>query len=272
MVFSICIDVDWMSYKYFPTPLDEEALAYRIQQETSLTYIIVWYSLLINSFTKVLCLNESLKTSNHGRKIRKKFLERGGKCLISSHIPDDLSSAVRDKVIALSWIEIICSLLYFGCFFVIEFDGISSSLFRDVPDQILSLEGAILFKATSGFFVFLSLAHHIRVRDFVGLFGCKYVCPTLDDSYSIGRGRNENDDIMSRMEKSFKCIIFLKGLDFVLGTIVWMGLVSVHRQTGFDAPKETTTLLGLIFATQIFTSIIAPVLVAVVFWCVWTYI
>jgi len=265
VAISLCIDVDWMSYKYFPTALDEESsLAYRIQQETSLVWIISWYSLLINSFLKGICLNVYLKSSNHGRNIKKMLWERGGKCFIPSRIPEDLGAAVRDKAIALSWIEIVCSLLYFSYFFVIEFDVVSSTLFRDFPNQILSLQGSLLVKAASGFIVFLSLAHHIRVRDFVGLFWCNSVCPALDDSHSStsrGPGR-----ILSRMEKSFRCIIFVKALDFTAGVILWTSLVSVHRQTGFDAPKDVTTLLGMIFATQMFTSTIAPIQGAVVFW------
>ena len=78
IIVSTCIDIDWLSYKYFPGSLGEEDLAYRIHQDTSLVWIIVWYSLLVNCFLKVLCLNESLKKSYHGNNIRAKVLERGG--------------------------------------------------------------------------------------------------------------------------------------------------------------------------------------------------
>ena len=196
--------------------------------------------------------------------IRNHLWVRCGICLISCRAPEDLTKAVRDKVVAITWTETLCSLLSFSFFFAIEFDGISSaSLFRDVPYQILSLEGSLLLKGTSGFFVCLSLAHHIRVKDFISLIACNSICPTLDDPHSVMSGRGR---ILSSLEKSSTCIAFTKAVDFIVGVVVWFSLLSAHSKTGFDAPKDVTTLLGMIVCTQIFTSIISPILYLAAAW------
>ncbi|KAL7551250.1 hypothetical protein ACHAWF_016970 [Thalassiosira exigua] len=266
VALQICINIDWLSYKYFNLSLNqEEEFAYRLRQDGSFVYAAAWYGLLVNIFLQVFCLNEALKTSDHGQKIRRIFWQRVGKCLISSRIPEDLGLAVRDKVIALTWIECVCSLFYFGYFFVIQFDGVSGAFLQGDPNQVLSLEGALLLKATSGFFAFLSWAHHTNFRDFFGLVACYTVCPSLRGTQQIGRGRGR---MRLRIKNSMKCIVFTKALDFVAGVFVWTQLVHVHRQTGFDAPKDITTLLGCIFSTQMFSSVIAPILGAVVLWYV----
>ena len=135
--------------------------------------------------------------------------------------------------------------------------------FLNIPNQLISLQGALLIKGTSGFLAFLSLIHHIRVRDFVGLFGCHNLCPTLvESSRSARRGRGR---VLSQISK---CMVITKLLDFGASILLRVGLLSVYCQAGFDSPKEITTLLGLMFSTQVFTSILAPILGAVVVWYV----
>jgi hypothetical protein len=91
-MLSVLIDLDWISYKYFP----DGDLAYYNVQRTSLIWAAVWYSLLTNMFVKLLCLSECLKARDPT--LFKKMWGRVGKCLISSRIPDDLGAAVKDKV------------------------------------------------------------------------------------------------------------------------------------------------------------------------------
>jgi len=260
VIMSVCVDIDWLSYKYYPAPLNgEDELAYRLKQETSLVYIAVWYALLINIFLKLLCLNEALKTNKHGRIIRQQLLGRFGRCCISNIIPKTLSAAVKDKVVVLTWIEFICSLLCFACFFVIEFDTVSSSLFWNVSGQLFSLQATLLYKGLSGGFALLSFAHHIRMRDAVAILACPSICPGLMDNH------RSNRETFSSVGKSSCCIIMTKLFDLAFSVLLWMALVSVHNKMGFDAPKDVNVFLGIVLGTLIFTSIISPILILVMF-------
>ncbi|KAL9181702.1 hypothetical protein ACHAXT_012045 [Thalassiosira profunda] len=263
VMVSICIDIDWLSYKYFPEALDGEDMAYRIQQESSIVWRFAWYAVMLNIVLKFLCLNSALKASGPGRTIRRKISERAGKCFVSTRRPDDLSAAVKDKAIAIAWIESLCSLLCFGCFFAIQFDIVSArAILSDVPLQLLSLKGTLLLKATSSFLVFLSWLNHICVKDLLGLCACRSVCPGLREV------RGGRDRILSKVAKSLTCNIATKLLDFVLGVLVWIGLVSAHSQAGFDAPHDVTTLLGLVFAAQVLSTVYSPILVGAILWYV----
>jgi len=259
VIISVCVDIDWLSYKYYPTSLYEDELSYRLKQETSLVYSAVWYALLINIFLKLLCLNEALKSNKHGRNIRQQLLSRFGRCCISSMIPKNLSAAVQDKVVVLTWIEFICSLLCFSCFFVIEFDIVSSSLFWKVSGQLFSLQATLLYKGFSGGIVLLSFAHHISMRDAVAILACQSICPGLVENH-----RSSRETFMS-VGKSACCIIMTKLFDLSFGVLPWMALVSVYNKMGFDAPKDVNVFLAFVLATLIFTSIVSPILILVMF-------
>ena len=264
VMISICIDTDWLYSKYFSTSLvDEDELAYRIEQETSVIYAITWYTLLINIFLKLSCLNEALKCNVHGMNIHDQFWKGFfGKCFIQIN-PHDVGVAVKDKIIALVWLEFLCSLVCFGCFFVIEFDIVSAPVFWNVPNQVLSLQGSLLIKAVSGCLMFLSLAHHIPL---LATFGCHHTCPMLVEEYQHSAERSNDKKILATVSQSLWCIGLTKTLDFTVGIIVWIGLVYVQGNVGFDAPKAVMTFLGTIFSTLILTSILCPLLVLSVVW------
>ena len=257
MGISICIDIDWLSYKYFPNALSSEDLSYRIEQDSSLVWTLQWYSVLTSCILKLVCLDNTLKQSSKGSALRntaKSFLEN---CLISNNIPDDIGKTVMKRLVAISWIELCVSVIAFVCFFGIEFNLVSSLVFLDTPNQLISLQGSLLLKGASGFLLFLSLVHNVSKRDMIGLF-----CHQFSSS-----ARN-HARVLSKLDQSMKCIIFTKLIDFVASAVLWMGLVSAHRETGFDAPKEVSTFLGLIFSIQIVTSILTPILGINIIWWV----
>ena len=262
VMISICLDTDWLYSKYFPTSLvDEDELAYQIEQETSVIYAMAWYTILLNIFLKLICLNEALKCNVHGMNIHKQVWKTFfGKCLITIN-PKDLGAAVKDKIIALVWLEAVCCLACFGCFFVIEFGIVSSSLFWNVPNQVISLQGSLLIKGTSGCLVFLSLAHHIPL---LATFGCNYVCPMLAESHSGDRGNERK--ILTTVSQSLWCIGIAKVLDFSVGILAWIGLIYVQGNVGFDAPKQMKTFLAIIFSTLILASIICPIMASSIVW------
>ena len=252
MMLSTCIDIDWLDYKYFPTPLiEEDALAYRIQQEGSVVYAIVWYCILFNIFMKLLCLNEALKYSTQGRNIRGQLCDRFGKFFISTSIPGDLAAAVKDKVIAQVWVEFICSLIFLACFLAILFDGITSRLFSDVPNQLLSLQGLLLIKCVSGLFVALSMAHHISMKDVVGVFACHSIPPASS---------REGKRVSSSIGKSWCILTTMKVLDFSVGVLLWISLVSVSRKMGLtDSPKNMKCFLSTVYCTLILTTVVSMI-------------
>jgi hypothetical protein len=59
-MLSICVDFDWISSTYTPEQLgddEDNAIAYKIDQEESLLQAITWYGVLVNLLLKLLCLN-----------------------------------------------------------------------------------------------------------------------------------------------------------------------------------------------------------------------
>ena len=268
VIFSNLVDCDFLSSKYFPEPLGEESdnFAYRIKQEESSTRSFAWYGLLINILIKMISLNESLKASTQGRVIREIFWEKGSLFFVTRHIPKDLNVAVRRRIVAIAWIEFICSLLFFAYFFAIHFDGVSSTHLQ--YNTMLSLKGTLLLKGSSGLFVFMSLYHHISMKEFCSQFGCSSFCPIFFETPSPERGRGKGR-ILANVDKSLPCIIFMKSVDVSIGVLLWIGLVSVQKENSSgNAPKEESTLMGLIFATQMFTHILVLILGSVVVWCV----
>lgn len=269
VVLSICIDSDWLASHYFVASLREEAdyLAFRIEQEESLTRAFAWYGLMINIFLKMTCLNVSMKSSLQGRSIRNKLWERGHVFIppLMKQLPKDFDAAVRARVIAITWIELICSILFFAYFFVILFDGVAATHFQASKKQMFSLQGILILKGTSGIFVVLSLAHHLRLKDFFSQFGCTFICPTIFETQSRTRSRGRSK-MLSTMKKSLSCILFVKTLDFGVGVLLWISLVSARKILGWDAPKEVTTMMDLILTTNLFTNNLVPFLIIIVAW------
>lgn len=258
VAISIFIDVDWLTAKYLPLSLGEDELAFRIKQDGSFAFKGAWWGVLANAVIKVLCLNETLKTNEHGRSIRARCGRIGRKFLISTQVAD-LDRAIKDKIVVIAVMELICSLLSFGCFFAIEFDVVNSPLFWNVPNQLASMQGLLLIKGTSGFLVFLSLVRHVRVKDFAcGLQG--YICPGLIES---GSGRLS---LAHRIKRSSKCLVFAKVLDFAVAISLWTCLAKTHAELGFDAPKDIAAFQACVFSTQVATSIVAPVMGLAVAW------
>ena len=260
VLLSICIDFDWLSTRYVAQPLENEnegnALAFRIEQEESLLQLFVWWGLLSNIILKIAAVNYSLRASTRGSFVRSRIWQRAS-VFFTVRMPEgDLNEAIRGKVVAIFWMELVSLLVCFASFFVIDTKGVSSVLFQDGPKQMLSLQASLLYKGSTGVLVLLSLFHHLRMKDL-----CMICCPTLDATSDRGRRR-----ITSTLRRSTKCIVITKMTDFAMGVLLFINLAQAHKDFTWDSPKESTVLFALLMFTQTITCIISPCLGSVIAW------
>lgn len=233
-----------------------------MEQDESLLQTFVWYGLLINIIFKVVSLNYILKSSSRGRFIRAMLSKKFGVFCAVITSQEDMNEAARAKLIAILWGEIVSLISCFVVFFIIDSKGSSSDLFQDGSKQLLSLQASLLYKGCSGAIVFLSLAHHVRLKDFWMQFGCDICCPsTLQGVTSDRRGR-----ITSTLHRSRKCITIAKLIDLSTGLLLFINLSSVHKEFTRDEPKEIIVLFILLVSVQTFSCIVTPCLGLTVAW------
>ena len=269
VLLSICVDFDWLSSRYLAGPLEDEGqgniFAYRIEQEDSLVHSIAWYGILINVFLKAVSLNFSLQSSKRGSLVRSKFWERVNVfCTFIASSHEDVTKAVQSKLVAVLWMELTSSIIVFSSFFIIDIKGVSSELFQDGPTQLLSLQASLLYKGASSVIFFLSLFHHIRLKDFLAQFGCTSCCPewgVMMNSEARGRRR-----LIPTLKKSMKCIVVAKISDFAIGVLLWINLASAHKKFTRDEPKDAIVLFALLVSTQTMTCILSPILCFIAAW------
>lgn len=135
----------------------------------------------------------------------------------------------------------------------------SSATFQEGTN--LSLEGSLILKAISGVFVLLSLLQHIKIKDFCSQFGCAYFSKILRFRCDCRYPTNASS---SAVIKSLRCIFLTKSIDFSIAVLIWIKLVDVRDGIIWDAPKELKAMTDLILATTLFTHILTPLLLAVV--------
>lgn len=265
VVFSIGIDLNWLSSRYLPEPLAgvEEGnwFDFRMEREDSSLQSIAYYGLGFNMLLKAAALDQCLKSSPRGR-ARQKCLECM-KVIVIPTVSENLHQAIRAKFIAIAWVELVCCVSLFFCFGFAEADGPTASLFQTGTNQLLSLQGMLLFKGTSGSFAFLVMLHNIRIKEFCSQFGCSNVCPMLLDGDTTTR---RDRRLASSITKSFKYILLTKLADFTAGSLLWRSLALVYKETSVDVPKETSATLILVLFTQMLTTLFVPILGMVLAW------
>ena len=250
---TIIFDIDWLISNYFVESLggENDAFEFKLTQRTSFVWQMAWWAEAINVFVKIISINDYLNVWS---------LLRG--YFMSSKT--DVSKSVSQKVILVTWVELLSSLILFVYFFLIQFDVVSGrmNVFNEAPVQILSVQATLLFKGTSGIVVFLSLVHHIKIRDLCGQCGCSYFC--VVDSRESRRNRKK---IVSSLKRSLNCITFAKAVDFVFGVMLWISLVNAQSSILHDAPKDVKAVLILMIMTNSFTSL-TPLLVGSIIWSI----
>lgn len=251
---SCIFDVDWLISNYFVESLVErnDDFEYKLTQQTSFVWQMAWWAVAVNVFVCIVAIIDYLDVWS---------LLRG--YFGSNKI--DIYKPVSQKVVLVTWIELLSSLLLFNYFFLIQSGAVSGrmNVFNEAPVQILSVQAALLFKGTSGIVAFLSLVHHIKIRDLCGQCGCRYFCVT--DRRETRRNQKK---IVSSMKRSLSCIAFTKAVDFVFGVMLWISLVNAELSSiQYDAPKDVKAILILMIMTNSLTSL-TPLLIGSIIWSI----
>ena len=248
---TIIFDIDWLISNYFVESLGGDDFEYKLTQQTSFVWQMAWWAVAINLFVYLMAIADYL---NVWSLLRGYFVSK----------QKDIPKSVSQKVILVTWVELLSSLLILIYFFLIQSGAISGrmNIFNEATVQILSVQSTLLFKGTSGVIVFLSLVHHIKIRDLCGQCGCSYFC--VVDSRETRRNQKK---IVSSLKRSLNCIAVAKGVDVVLGVLLWISLVNAQSSVHYDAPKDVKVLLILMIVTNTFTSL-TPLLVGSIIWSI----
>ncbi len=246
-----CIfDIEWLISNYFVESLvGNDEFEYKLTQQSSFVWQMAWWAVAINVFVNIMAINDYLDIWSL---LRGYFAQK------------DVSKSVSQKVVLVTWIELLSSLLLFNYFFLIQSGAVSGrmNVFNEAPVQILSVQATLLFKGTSGIVAFLSLVHHIKIRDLCGQCGCRYFCVA-----DRRENRRNQKKIVSSLKRSLSCITFTKAVDFVFGVMLWISLVNAQSSIHYDAPKDVKAVLILMIVTNSFASL-TPLLVGSIVWSI----
>ena len=104
---TIILDIDWLISNYFLESLGEnDDFEYKLKQETSFVWQMAWWAVAINLFVYLMALNDYLNVWSHIRGY------------IVSNMKD-VPKSVSQKVILVTWIDLISSILILIYFFLI---------------------------------------------------------------------------------------------------------------------------------------------------------
>lgn len=250
-----CIfDIDWLISNYFVESLGENTndFEYKLTQQTSFVWQMAWWAIAINVCVSITAIFDYLDILS---------LLRG---YFGSNNKDVLKS-VSQKVVLVTWIELLSSFLLFNYFFLIQSGAVSGrmNVFNEAPVQILSVQATLLFKGTSGIVAFLSLVHHIKIRDLCGQCGCSYFCVASDRRET----RRNQKKIVSSLKRSLSCIACTKSVDFVFGVMLWISLVNAQSSLQYEAPKDVKAVLILMIVTNSLASL-TPLLIISIIWSI----
>ena len=126
---TIIFDIDWLISNYFVESLGGDDFEYKLTQQTSFVWQMAWWAVAINLFVYLMAIADYL---NVWSLLRGYFVSK----------QKDIPKSVSQKVILLTWVELLSSLLILIYFFLIQSGAISGrmNIFNEALVQILSVQ------------------------------------------------------------------------------------------------------------------------------------
>lgn len=179
--------------------------------------------------------------------------------------PKDIFGAIQTRVIAIEWIELVCSIsmLLLAIYAYVQ---LGWSVLFTYPAPLMPLKSIMLIKALVSLFVYASCMKNTNLIAFFSEFGCRPSCKNIrdgktDDGTYFGTQRKVNVD------GDFLCFnAFTKVLDLMIGVLVWLEVIWVilHMGVWKSQPKAIRVVLGGVIVLQLMTDFLVVLLGIVV--------
>jgi hypothetical protein len=280
VLVSLYSDLDWLSASGTsqPAPLTEQDVASSLGlSEMSPLGNMVWFIIMANCVVKLYLIFNTTRLTDVGRdQIQAALWKRALYFCppLSLQPPSSLSelhSTVQTRIIAIQWLQLVCSVGMLVLTLVVYIQMGWSPHFN-INAPFWPLKVTLLLKGCSGLVVFLGILRNTHFSDFIAEFGCracrKNVRTQQQPQESIIGQKNDNQGERVKINGDFICFnLVVKGLDFFIGILVWMGLLYILQLGGKSSqPKSVSTILGWVVAFQLVTDVWVMVLGFFIHW------
>jgi hypothetical protein len=270
------MDFDWLSSCYDIASLDGTAdynnKTYNYATSLgcmglSLVGKISWWAILLNIPIKAVMMFMTVRRSKSGQGLLWAIWKRLNFFFppCTTRNPKDVSGAIQTRVIAIEWMELVCSIsmLLLTVYVYIQ---LAWSVLFTYPAPLIPLKVIMLIKGLVGLLVYASCMKNTNLLAFFSEFGCRPSCKNIrdgktTDGTSVGTQRKVNVD------GDFLCFnTFTKVLDLMVGVVLWVQVIWVISHMGVwkSEPKAIRVVLGGIIFLQLITDFLVVILGIVV--------
>jgi hypothetical protein len=266
------MDFDWLSSCYDIAPLDgsadyiNEAYNYATSMgciELPMIGRIAWWAILINIPVKAVMIFMAVRKAKSGQGLLWAIWKRLNffcpPC--TTRNPKDVSSAIQTRVIAIEWIELICSMsmLFLTLYAYVQ---LGWSVHFTYPAPLIPLKAIMLIKGVFGLLVYASCIKNTNFIAFLSEFGCRPSCKNVRDRKNVD-GTTSNSQQKVNVDGDFLCFnTFTKVLDLMVGVVVWVEVIWVISHMGVwkSEPKPIRVVLGTVIVLQVITDVLVIIL------------
>ena len=262
LIFSIISDIDWLSSSYRPAPVSNHEFA-SVVGAIQLLPIghVVWFVMLLNLFIKTYLIFSSTSLTESGRKLQLDLWKRaqffGPPCTFNA--PADLHNVIQTRIIAIQWIQLICSI---GMLIVamVVYIQMSWSPHFNLRSPFVPFKLLLIFKGITGMGIFFGIMRNTNVETFSSEFGCR-LCKTKNTQSKKKNG------LRVKVDGEFICFtLCIKSVDFLVGLLIWVGLIWIYNLGTSSQSKPVRTLLQFVVILQLVTDVWVVVLGFFVHW------
>jgi hypothetical protein len=261
-IISVCLDLDWLIGDYYPITLDKDNQLFVDGTNSLIIKKATEYIIALGIILKVCTLLFYLKKTPTGLQV---ILSFWGKIkfflpcslLSCSDSQNILLQSLESRVIAIIWLELVSSLVII-CSSIYAHLQLSWAQQFQLKEGVLALVdlaiiNLLYIKGASGIIVVMAISKNCSKRAIFSEFGCVH----------------DDDNIRVKVLINREFLVFngfLKLLNFSIGIIAWINLLSAWGIAGSDAPKEIKVILVILMLAHILTDILATSLFAMVGW------
>jgi len=249
-LISFIVNLSWLLFPYYTIPLSPvtDILAYNMMQEKSTTRLFCWYCLLLSTLANIILPFFALKSRTNSRNVMWELWNKSRLFLpvIPSHARlKSFKTSLPSRFIAITWLHLLSSLIFFSIGLVAHFQlGYSPIFATSYP--FLTLNTFIYIKAGTCFAFVLTMLHNIDFCDFFAEFGCINPCHI--------HYRNRRRRLL--LKRGFQgpavlitsnFILFsgcVKLIDEVAGVFMWISLSHAQAVDSLDM-KQIKLIIGL---------------------------
>jgi len=224
----------------------EDQFIYDTNQRSSLSRNIAWYLVIIGIVLKIVILVTLLRSSTIGSEILATTWKKVHVFFppTSTKPPENTKAVIESRIIAIVWVEFICS----SCLLFLAFYSqmrLSWAPQFFTTSSFMTMPNVLYAKGISGIILVLGILRNSR-------FGC------LPSSSSGSSNAHSSKVLVNRTFLRFNGT--LKTINVAIGILVWIRISSAWSLGGGDIPKEVRIVLGGLTALMVLTDILCVIL------------